>query len=230
MQFLILVLLILFIIFLYTLYYFSREDFVIVRKDIQMDRIFSLAILTFIVSAISARVFFIILNPSNQSINPLSFLSFTHIPGFSLIGGISAGSLFIYLYSRFRKIPAGKLFDLFTVSLTTVMPIGFIGIFVILLGKTNLFFNIMFVVSLIFFVIFNRFIYTFSIKGEIKDGTLGLIYLFIFSFAYFLVKLFIYIKSFSFLDPENILLLVMLFLSLIIFLNNEIIDKFLSKK
>ena len=127
-------------------------------------------------------------------------------------------------------MPAGKIFDLFALSFIGVLPLGIIANFVIHFGKVEIFENILFFASIILLIIFGKLIYSFSTKGEIKDGTLGFIFIAIFSAFYFLTKLFLDLKDFSFVNPENILLLLMLFSSLVLLLNQEIMDKFLAKK
>jgi hypothetical protein len=160
----------------------------------------------------------------------LGFLAIPYFPGLSLIGGMLGAGIFIFLYSNFRKLPIGKILDLFTLSFMGVLPLGIIGNFIIHLGKVSLFYNLIFIFSCLLLLLFAKIIYPFSGKGEIKDGTLGLIYGAVFSFLYFMTKLFLDIKGFSFLSLENILILVFLFSSLILLINQEIMDKFLAKK
>src|ERR1035437_128302 len=101
------ILLICFFIFLYLLYYLSRDDFVIVRKDISMERIFNLAFLTLIISLFFSRLFFVLEKMDPKLLNPLGFLAIPYFPGLSLIGGILGAGVIIFLYSRFRKLPTG---------------------------------------------------------------------------------------------------------------------------
>lgn len=230
MNLIVLVLLICFFMFLYFLYLISKDDFVISRKDIQMDKIFNLAILTGIFSLFSSRVFFTIFNPNPRFLNILGFLAFPYFPGLSLIGGIIGGSLFLYLYAGFRKMPVGKILDLFMMSLIGILPVGFMGTFFILLGKTSAIFNWMFLFSILILILFLKIIYPLSVKGEIKDGSLSLIFMLIFSFLYFLTKLFLDIKYFSFLNFENFTILLTFFVSLLLLINQEIVEKFLNKK
>ncbi|HYM65085.1 MAG TPA: prolipoprotein diacylglyceryl transferase family protein [Candidatus Sulfotelmatobacter sp.] len=230
MNFIFFVILFCFFIFLYVLYYFAKDDFVIIRKDISLERVFNLAFLTGIIGLLSSRVGFAIFSNNLNYLNPVVFLAFPYFPGFSLTGGIIGMSLFTYFYSSFRKMPVGRIIDLFTMSFITVLPFSFIVIFIISLGKTPIFFNIFFLLSLIIYILFAKIIYPYASRGEIKDGSLGLVFLSIFSFLYFIVKLFLDIKNFSFLETENIALLILLFSSLIILINQEIMDKFLNKK
>lgn len=224
------ILLICFFIFLYLLYYLSREDFVIVRKDISMERIFGLAFLTSIVSLFFSRLFFVLESFDPKLLNPLGFLAIPYLPGLSLIGGIFGAEVFIFLYGNFRKLPVGKMLDLFALSFMVVLPLGIIGNFIVQLGKVSTFSDLIFIFSIFVLLLFARIIYPFSSKGEIKDGSLGLMFGAVFSFLYFIIKLFLNLRDFSFLNLENILILVVLFSSLILLVNQEIMDKFLAKK
>lgn len=224
------ILLICFFIFLYLLYYLSKDDFVIVRKDISMEKIFNLAFLTSIASLFSARLFYVLQSLDPKLWSPLGFLAIPYFPGLSLIGGILGAEIFIFLYGSFKKMPTGKILDLFALSFMVVLPLGLIGNFIIHLGKVSLFSNLVFIFSCLLLLLFAKVIFPFSGKGEIKDGSLGLIFSAIFSFLYFTTKLFLNLKEFSFLSIENILILVVLFSSLILLVNQEIMDKFLTKK
>ena len=230
MNFLFIVLLICFFAFLYVLYYKAKDDFVIARKDIAIDKIFNLAFLTGVASLFFARLFYVFFNPSIDFLNPLIFLAFPYVPGLSLFGAIIGGSLFLYVYAGYRKLPFGKMFDLFTISFVSVLPIGYLINFLFLLGKTDLFYNLIAFSSFIIFILFAKIIYAFSEKGEISDGSISLMYISVFSFAYFIIKLFLNIKTFSFLDLENIVILLSIFIPLILLINQEIINKFLVKK
>ncbi len=230
MNLIIFVLLLCFFIFLYILYYISKDDFVIIRKDISMERIFSMAIFTSLSALFFSRFFYVLINPSPAVLNPLGFLAFPYFPGLSLIGAVVGAEVFIYFYCSYKKLPTGKIFDLVIMSFIGVLPVGFILTYLILLGKTTIFFNVFFFISLFLLILFAKILYPFSIKGEIKDGSLGFIFTAIFSFLYFLTNLFLNIKSFSFLDFQNLFVFIVLFSSLILLINQEIMNKFLSKK
>jgi len=224
------VLFICFFLFLYIIYYLSRDDFVLARKDIPVTKVFSVVFLTGLIALFCARLIFALSYPEAALLNLLGFLAFYHYSGLSLIGALAGAELFIYFYSQYKKMPAGKIFDLFILAFIGVLPVGLIGNFIINLGKVGVFANILFVFSILLLPLFSKVIYPFSAKGEIEDGSLGFIFVAIFSFLYFLTKLFLNIRDFSFLNPENVLLLVMLFSSLVLLLNQEIMDKFLTKK
>lgn len=230
MQLIFLVLLFCFFIFLYVLFYLSKDDFVIIRRDISIDRIFNVAFLTGIVSLFFARFFYVLFHPAKDLFNPLVFLAFPYVPGLSILGGIAGGALFCYTYARYKKMPAGKIFDLIVMSFISILPLGYLLTYLLLFLQTSLFYNVLFLASFIWLFLFLKIIHPFSLKGEIKDGSLGLIFISLFSFFYFIAKLFIDVKIFSFFELENIFLLILIFLPLVLLINQEIVDKFLIKK
>lgn len=225
-----LVLFVCFLLFLYVVYYLSRDDFVLARKDIPLARIFNTVFLGGIIALFFARLVFVLSYPTPTLLNPLGFLAFYYYGGLSLIGAMAGTEIFIYLYSQQKKLPSGKIFDIFSLALMAVLPLGLIGALLLHFKNVDFFSLIFLICSLVMLVIFMKVIYPFSVRGEIKDGSLGFIFVAIFSFLYFLIKLFLDIKNFSFLSFENILLLVLLFSSLVLLLNQEIMDKFLGKK
>ena len=109
------------------------------------------------------------------------------------------------------------------------MPVGFLGYFILTLLKTSFIFNYLFLATVILTIIFLKFVYRLAEKGEIKDGSFSLIFISVYSLIYFLIRLFADIKNFSFLDPENLILFLLIFSSLILLVNLEIMDKFLDK-
>ncbi|MBI3984580.1 MAG: hypothetical protein HY344_01370 [Candidatus Levybacteria bacterium] len=219
-----------FLIFLYNLYYFSHEDFVIVRRDIQMERIFNIAFLAGFMFLFFSRLFYVIFNPTPKFLSIIGFIAYPYFPGFSLIGGMAATALFLGLYFRAKKLPIGKMLDLFTISFLGVLPLGFLAIFAKDLGKTDLIFNILLASSFLLVVVFRKIIFKFAEIGEIKDGSCTLIFLAIFSLIYFLSKLFVNLGNFSFFETENIVLFITIFSSIVLLINHEIMDKFLEKK
>ena len=218
-----------FFIFLYNLYYISRDDFVILRKDISIDKILTLAFLTGFVSLFFSRLLFAIYHPESQIIDPLGFFAITYFPGLSLSGGILGATLFVYFYAKLNKLPIGKMLDLIMFSFIAVLPFSFLMFFIFNFGKTDIVFNSLFLSTFVISLIFIKILYRFCEKGEIRDGSFSLIFLSVFSLIFFLVKLFSDINAFTFFDLENLVLFLLIFSSLILLVNQEIIDKFLGK-
>src|ERR1035437_2521113 len=139
----ILILLVCFFLFLYIIYYLSRDDFVLTRKDIPVAAVFSISFLTAVVALFFARVVFALANPASMLLNPLGFLAIYRYSGLSLTGSIVGAEVFIYAYCKYKKMPAGKIFDLFVLAFVGILPVGLIGSFIIHLGKVGLFQNIL---------------------------------------------------------------------------------------
>lgn len=224
------ILIICFFIFLYNLYFVSKEDSLLIRRDILINKIFNLAIITSIAALFFSRVFYVVSYPNSVFNSLLGFIAFTHYPGLSLIGAIAGGLLFVSLYSKYRGYPLGRISDLFTVSLLGVLPIAYMLVFIFTLGKTDRVFNIFLILSFIISLVFVKGIYKLSEKGELKDGSFSLIFLTIFSLLYFLINLFSNLNNFSFLRVENLLSFVVIFMSIVLLVNQEVMNKFLIKK
>ncbi len=219
-----------FLIFLYNIYYFSHEDFVITRRDIPTEKIFNMAFLAGFVFLFSSRFFYVLFNPLPKFLNAIGFIAYPYLPGLSIIGAVAATPLFLALYFRAKKLPIGKMLDLFAVSFLGVLPLGFFLIFLKQMGKTDLIFNVLFISSFILLILFKKIIYRFSESGEIKDGSFTLIFIAVFSLIYFLVRLFVNLDNFVFFKIENIFLFITIFSSIVLLINHEIMDKFLEKK
>lgn len=230
MYILILIQIVCFLIFLYNIYYFSHEDFVITRRDIPMEKIFNIAFLGGFIFLFFSRFFYILFNPFPHYLSVIGFIAYPYLPGLSLIGAMSLTPLLLSFYFKAKKLPVGKMLDLFSLSFLGVLPLGFLLVFIKQLGKTDLIFNVLFISSFILLIIFKKIIYKFAESGEIKDGSFTLILIAIFSLIYFLVKLFTNLENFVFLQTENIFLFITIFSSIVLLINHEIMDKFLEKK
>jgi hypothetical protein len=219
-----------FIIFLYNLYLVSREDMLLIRRDVLVGKIFSLAIISAFAALFFSRVFYVVSYPSPAFNDLIGFIAFTHHPGLSIIGAISGGLFFAALYSKYKNYPVGRIVDLFTVSLLGVLPVAYVLFFIFSLGRTETFFNLFLVLSFIISLVFIKGVYKLSEKGELKDGSFSLIFLIVFSLLYFLVKLFSNIDTFLFLRVENLLSFIVIFVSIVLLINQEVMNKFLGKK
>lgn len=222
MEFLIIILLIGLVVFLFTLHVLAKEDLIFVRKNVTLEVLFNLAFFTAFIGLLAARVVFIILHPNIDYINPLVFLLFPYFPGLSLIGGIVGGVLFLFYYAKKKKLPAGRIFDFFGMSLLSALPVGFLG-FNLLLGMTDLFSGILmpiiFIAMLFFFV---KVLLPLNVRGEIKDSSLGFLFLLVFSFTSLLSRI---VRSDNyqalFINIDTILLLILFLFSLAMLVIHE---------
>lgn len=225
MHLLIFVLIICFFIFLFSLYFLANDDLIIIRKDMPMDKVFNTAFLTALAALFFARFFYVIFYPREVFFSPLGFLLFPYFYGLSLLGGVLGGSIFLTFYAKYQKLPAGRIFDFFAIALLSSLPVGTLGYF-ILTGK-NYFpvFIFSFLVYLIFFGLFVKILLPASVRGRIKNGSLGAAFLLCFSIVTFLSGIISNFKNFKFITPENITILFLLLVSVTFILKQEIVEK-----
>lgn len=224
MHFFILVLLFCFLIFLFFLHFICRDDFILLRKNISLESVFNLAFLVSIAALLGARLFYVFNHPSVSFLNPLFFFLFPYFPGLSLAGGIIGGGVFLFFFSRARKMPTGRLFDFFSTAFLSSLPIGLLGYF--LLSRINLIsLGVLFSLFsyLILFFVFAFYLLPRQLKGRFSDGTLGFIFLLSFSLISILAKLFN--KSFYFGVELIILFLIMIFSLYVLIKKEKLVDK-----
>lgn len=184
MQFFIFVLLICFFIFLYCVYVLSSDDFIFLRKDVTMEKLFNIIFLGSLISLFFARVFYGLSHGGNIFSNPLVFLLFPYFPGLSLLGGVvGAGTVFLFLKTRKNNpLPLGRISDFFSIAFLISFPIGFLGYF---LFSNESFSTIKSVsqgiVYMILFLVFLKFFHPRLLSGKFKEGTISYLFLIFFS-------------------------------------------------
>lgn len=118
------ILLIALFIFLFTLFALSREDFVLFRRNVDMEKVFNIAFLTLGIGLFFARLVFVILYFKPVYLNPLAFVLFPYFPGLSLAGGLLGASIGLAVLLRGKKYPEGRLFDFFILAFTVALLSG----------------------------------------------------------------------------------------------------------
>ncbi|OGH37664.1 MAG: hypothetical protein A3B44_00125 [Candidatus Levybacteria bacterium RIFCSPLOWO2_01_FULL_38_21] len=208
---------------LFTIYYLSRDDLILLRKDVTIERIFNLAFTTFLVGLFFARLSYAALYSTKMFLNPLIFFLFPYFPGLLLTGGITGGLFFLLLISKSKNLPAGRIFDIFSISLLSSLSLGYFGFF--LLSRQNLFSAkpiFLILIYIILFYVFLKYIHQYLLKGILKDGSGGLLFLISFSAISLAVNIIDKFKSNPFLGrPENPILFVILIISAAAFIKQE---------
>jgi len=126
-----LVLLTSFFIFLFTLFAISRDDFVLFRRNVDMEKVFNIAFLASGIGLVFSRLFFVIFYFKPVYLHPLAFMLFPYFPGLSLPGGILGMGLALTFLLSDKKYPEGRLFDFFMLSGMVALLVGqslFVGI------------------------------------------------------------------------------------------------------
>ena len=223
-----LTLLICLIIFIFTLYRLSRDDFVFLRRDIAIETVFNMAFLCAIIALLFARIFYAIFNPSEILFTVLGFIAFPYFPGFSLVGGILGGLLFLISYGIYKKLPIGRFIDFFSIALLASISLGAFITFFISPQKIKPYIALEFVLFFLLLIVFLKFILPFLSRGRLKDGSIGLLFLMFFSVISLAGNT---LKFFAFnINRENVVLVLLFLISLLFFGIRELRNKLSLKK
>lgn len=195
---------------LFVLYTLANDDFVLLRKNIIIIKIFDIAILTLGFGLFAARLFYVVFHFTPGFLNPLVFFLFPYFPGLSLGGGIIGGILFLVAYSYKAKLAVGRIFDIFSLSLFSVLPVGLL--MQILIIKKNVFpLLVLLLGAVLSAFVFILLLRNFQ-KGNLKDGSIGLLSFTLFSFITFLTGL---------VGKKDILLVIIFLVSTVLFIRQE---------
>lgn len=210
MEFFIFILLVSFLIFLFSLHFLSRDDLILIRKDVSLEKIFNISFIVFFAGLFFSRLFYAISNRTDMLIKPFVFFLFPYFPGLSLTGGILGGALFLIYFLKVKKMPVERIFDFFSISALAAFPFGYLGYLLISLpGKFSIEIVILTVIYSILFFVFIKFLcFELLFKGKLKDGTIGLLFIFCFSLISLMTNIIIQFKNYNFIDNlENYILL-----------------------
>jgi hypothetical protein len=172
MQYFLGILIISSIIFLFTLYVFCRDDFVLFRKNIDMEKIFNLAFFVMFGGLFFARLFYVGLYFKPLYLNPLAFFLFPYFPGLSLPGGLLGASLILIFLLQNKKYPEGRILDFFVISFFSATVIGEILLFAttyLTTKKLSVLFLIQIAIIAVLFFLSSRA----SKQHSLKEGSVG---------------------------------------------------------
>ncbi len=221
-------LLICFFFFLYVVYELCRDDFVILRKNIPMEKIFNAAFMVAISGLVVSRLFYVLSHPSTSFLNPLVFLIFPYYPGLSLIGGIIGGIISSIAVSKNWGMPTGRILDFFTMAFVSVFPLGFL--LATLTSHQRLGFTtfILLLVYVLFFVVIWNFLLPKTMGAKLKDGSLSSISVTLFSLIYILSN--VLVNSKNILNLENVFALLLFIVSLAFLIQHEGVEKLVFRR
>lgn len=196
---------------LFMMHVLANDDFVLLRRYVSMTNLFDIAFMAFFIGLFFARVLYVIFHFSSGFLNPLVFFLFPYFPGLSLSGGIVGVVVFLFFYSNFLKLPKERIYDIFSVSFFSTLPVGLFILmaigkktFTVLLAE-----GILIIVSFVLFLIIIRL---FHKGGSMKDGSISYLSLGIFSLISFLVEFLISNERFIFFLSKDQIALFCLFI------------------
>jgi prolipoprotein diacylglyceryltransferase len=177
------------LIFLYTLYKLSGDDHVLIRKNISLEQMFDATFITLWFCLVLSRIYFFIFDQKSKGNVFIEF--FTTRGGLSLTGAVVSGIIVLYLVAKYKKIPLGRLFDFFTLSFLFALPAGFAGIMLLHLKQPVVLiaYGVSAVIYLVSAILFRRFLFPKLLNRSIKEGTISVYFLFLFTLVSFGVSL-----------------------------------------
>lgn len=199
--------LILIFICLFVLYSLSKNDFMLLRKDISLTYIFNCFFITLFAGFIAGRLFYILDVKKFTFLNPIIFFHFFRYSGFSWFGMILGGAINLYFLIKDKKaLP--RIFDIFYLSLYLLF------IFTYIFSLNSPLHLIFKVLILLFFTLLYILFLNFHKSFTLKDGSIFLILLMIFSIGNFFDQIF---------NKEDIIIFyfsLSQFISLLVFLSS----------
>lgn len=210
--------------FLFSVYVLSNDDIVLMRKNFTIEHVFNNSVLLFIVSVFFSRVLYILFHFTKGYLHPLVFFVIPYFPGLSLAGGVVGGLLYLAFSIRNRKFPTGRLFDFFSLSFLFSLSLSTFLYFSILIAQKKEM-MIALIIPAIYFGLFVFLAKTFlplQRKAELKDGTIGFMFLSSFSVISFLISLFKEkTRLIGFLSGEDLLLVLLLVIGISLMIKQE---------
>lgn len=153
-----------FVVCLFILFSLSRNDFVLIRKNISPVIIFDAVFTGFFLAFIVGRIFFILDSGEYVLLYPLSFFHFLKYPGISVLGVVLG--VFFSLFAFRKKKVFLRLSDIFGLSFFPVFLIS------LLLRFTNPAFFIVKIVVVVGALIFFWLLIQYHKKYTMHDGSI----------------------------------------------------------
>lgn len=166
-----------FLISLFSLYLLSKHDFVLLRKNIAVTKIFDVVIISILVGGFVSRVFFAIDETRLLLFNIIPFFHIIRYPGLSLLGFVLGAVVTIVFFLRKTKAML-RILDIYTIS--------FFPIAIAVVATRGYFFNIFFQIIIIFLSItYWLYIIRSHSRYALRDGSLSCLSLALISFDCF---------------------------------------------
>ncbi|MDP3941864.1 MAG: prolipoprotein diacylglyceryl transferase [bacterium] len=209
--------------FLFTTYVLAKDDMLFVRKNVSLDELFTLTFLSVGVGLFFSRIFFVIFNFKAVYLNPLVFLLVFYYPGLSFPGGLLAGSAFVLLYARGKKMPLSHVVDFLGLGLLCAVPFGYIA--TLFLERFSPFQHLFLPILIwLLFGLAVGLLLPRVLSRELKSGTLGASSILVVSFINFLTSILDSINAGVFsVSSADIISLVTFLFSLVFFIKQEYI-------
>jgi prolipoprotein diacylglyceryltransferase len=209
------------LLFLYALYRLVKDDYIFIRKGVSLEQSFDIAFIILWVSLFMSRLLYFLFHWSTKQNIFFDFFTLKR-GGFSLTGAVIGGTLAVYIIGRQKRLPLGRLSDFLSLAFLYTLPLVFLAnaLFVSKNALLSVFLNaIIYFVLLLFFV---QFLYPKIMNRTLKEGTLSILFLLLFSIIALTTSLLTSLKNIpSFINPENIALSLLFIVSIVLLMRQE---------
>ncbi len=104
------------IVFLYSIFVLSRDDYLLIRKNVSQETMFSLSLFCILTSLFIARVVFALERHHVAYLNPLVFFALQYFPGLSLTGGMLGFLGGFFIFAKRQKLPFARIVDILSLA------------------------------------------------------------------------------------------------------------------
>lgn len=203
------------IVLLFCAYCLSREDFLLVRKNILLEQVFNVLLSVLGISFLFSRFVYVLFHFNSRFLNPLVFFTFFYFPGLSLAGAIIGGLVSILLLCMNTKIPTARFLDIISLSFLASYGVGYYPLWFSYSAIQGHFQIVYALACVAYFLLFCGVLWLF-LKSMLKDGSTTALVLSSFTFFYILFSLFDKtVKRIPFLEQEGFLFGVLFLVSLV---------------
>lgn len=207
---------------LFILYVLSKNDFVLLRKNISLAKIFDVMIISFLFSFIPSRLFYVLDTFSFGLLKTLGFFHILKFSGLSFLGFMLGIFFVVYLFFRQKKATL-RIFDIYSL---TFFPLFIFSLFIIKFPGYFLFVQIGLAILLLFLF---GFLIRFHKNFTLSDGGVFLIFSFLIALINIGINFFMMRKPlFSFITFSQIVSIGIIVVACVAFLLTQ--KKFFSKK
>ncbi|MGH7245501.1 MAG: prolipoprotein diacylglyceryl transferase family protein [Candidatus Levyibacteriota bacterium] len=203
------------LVFLYIIYKTSKDDFVLLRRNVSIEQMFDTSFFVLIASILIGRIVFVILHPSWSYANPLVFFLFPYFPGMSLVGGVVGSLLFLSFFAGRKKMPFAHVADIFSLAYLWAITVGNILLELFLLITRKFSITQSFIALFLFVTLI--LLHVIFLKGKWKDGRVSIVILQILTAIFLLSGILQNLLAKKFIIDTNTIFLATVFLFLLFF-------------
>lgn len=209
------------LVFLYALYKLIKDDYVFIRKGVSLEQAFDIAFICLWVSLFFSRLLFLLFYlPQGKNLF-LEFFS-PKYGGFSLVGTIIGGIIGLYVVSKLKRIPLGRLSDFLGLSFLLALPVGFLSSLLVTSKSLLLYFSLNAMLYFMLIIFFVQFLYPKLMSRTLREGSLAIIFLLSFSLISLVTAFLTALKNLpAMMNGQNIVSVLLLLFSVGLLLKQE---------